>query len=90
MYDGQQTAVETAKAVWEEAVTSYVETCSWDVILEQLLPDYKSYQDDYDEFVTSSEREKAAFRFKKPANPRQSILDILKDYKPDSNDASIA
>ena len=87
MYDGQQTAVETAKAVWEEAIPAYVEACAWNTILKQLLPIYKAYQDDYDSFVTSSEREKAAFRFKKPVNPYQSTVNILKNYKPGTNDA---
>ena len=87
MYDGQLTATETAKAVWEEAIPAYVEACAWDTIFRQLLPIYKAYQDSYVQFETSSEREKAAFRFRKSPNPYQSTVNILKNYKPGSNDA---
>lgn len=41
-------------------------------------------------FETTSEREKLGFRFRAPTNPYQSIVNILKTYKPGSNDASIA
>jgi len=82
--------VDTAQAAYEAAVSPYVDACTWDVVLKQLLPIYKAYKDDYAAFVSSSEREKAAFRFKKPVNPYQSTVNILKNYKPGTNDASIA
>lgn len=41
-------------------------------------------------FESTSEKERAGFRFRAPTNPYQSIVNILKGYRPGSNDASVA